>query len=381
MKAIVTALPGSSPASAWTRELAGLLERAPRGEDLASSSDHDLIDLIAALERGKGALGACQAHAEVVFRESPDRRAEAPGGRAGGARQRGRGSGRACPQNHSETCFGSAGRPPDPRRDAAPHHQAPRAGRDQRMGGCRSCEERARPQRRGSSARRPGARGEAPRYDGVGLGRATRARAQELDPAAAVKRASRAVAERRVSIRPAPDGMSILHAILPTKDGVACFKALTRESKSAKSWGMLAEKGRLWRIRSSSGSQGRRASTAYSCRGHSAHDRYDVLACGEQVCVDGGFPIPGRAVRDIALGVVSAPAEEPSRASDRPGAPGAPGAPVTEHSSQTPPMSRQRMCHHSTRRFSKPPQNRRRGTKPAVQRTARRFRLLATGAR
>lgn len=58
------------------------------------------------------------------------------------------------------------------------------------------------------------------------LGDLARAHAYRLDPAAAVARRSRAESERRVSLRPAPDCMTLLTALLPVKDGVACFAAL-----------------------------------------------------------------------------------------------------------------------------------------------------------
>ncbi|KYH43707.1 hypothetical protein AZH51_02570 [Branchiibius sp. NY16-3462-2] len=53
-----------------------------------------------------------------------------------------------------------------------------------------------------------------------------RAAAYRLDPAAAVARRARAKRERRVSLRPAPDTMTWLTALLPVKDGVACIAAL-----------------------------------------------------------------------------------------------------------------------------------------------------------
>lgn len=50
--------------------------------------------------------------------------------------------------------------------------------------------------------------------------------AQQLDAQACVLRARRAVTERRVSIRPAPDTMAYLTALLPAAQGVAVYAAL-----------------------------------------------------------------------------------------------------------------------------------------------------------
>lgn len=71
------------------------------------------------------------------------------------------------------------------------------------------------------------------RLDGVGDAALT-ARAKEiayrLDPHAVVDRASRAEAERTVTIRPAPDTMAYVTALLPVAQGVSVYAALKREA-------------------------------------------------------------------------------------------------------------------------------------------------------
>lgn len=52
--------------------------------------------------------------------------------------------------------------------------------------------------------------------------------AQRLDPAAAVRRNRRALGDRRVSTRPAPDGMLYFTALVPLVQGVAMYAALKR---------------------------------------------------------------------------------------------------------------------------------------------------------
>jgi hypothetical protein len=54
--------------------------------------------------------------------------------------------------------------------------------------------------------------------------------AYRLDPESVVQRRRRAERELRVSLRPAPDVMSQLSALLPVRDGVAMHAALTREA-------------------------------------------------------------------------------------------------------------------------------------------------------
>lgn len=58
------------------------------------------------------------------------------------------------------------------------------------------------------------------------LAGAARAAAYRADPEAAVARRSKAEKDRRVSLRPAPDCMTLLTALLPVADGVACYAAL-----------------------------------------------------------------------------------------------------------------------------------------------------------
>ncbi len=50
------------------------------------------------------------------------------------------------------------------------------------------------------------------------------------DPEAAVERCRTARSDRRVTLRPAPDTMSILSGLLPVEQGVACLAALDREA-------------------------------------------------------------------------------------------------------------------------------------------------------
>ncbi|HXD28381.1 MAG TPA: DUF222 domain-containing protein [Arthrobacter sp.] len=66
--------------------------------------------------------------------------------------------------------------------------------------------------------------------DGVGdrrLVAMARALAARLDAAAVVRRARKAVGDRHVSLRPAPDTMGILSVVLPVGQAVAVFKALS----------------------------------------------------------------------------------------------------------------------------------------------------------
>jgi hypothetical protein len=60
---------------------------------------------------------------------------------------------------------------------------------------------------------------------------AVRAAAIRRDPRSVAQRASHAASERTVSLRPAPDCMAYLTALLPVQQGVAVYAALTRQSR------------------------------------------------------------------------------------------------------------------------------------------------------
>lgn len=68
---------------------------------------------------------------------------------------------------------------------------------------------------------------------------ADRARAigYRLDPGAALRRTSKATADRRVTARPAPDTMLSLNALLPVAQGVAAYAALRKHAQSLRAQG------------------------------------------------------------------------------------------------------------------------------------------------
>lgn len=77
------------------------------------------------------------------------------------------------------------------------------------------------------------------------LDTAARALAYELDPRSVVARSSKATGERRVSIRPAPDTMAYLTALLPVAQGVAAYAALVKTADSARAQGDSRSRGQI----------------------------------------------------------------------------------------------------------------------------------------
>jgi hypothetical protein len=85
-------------------------------------------------------------------------------------------------------------------------------------------------------------------FDGAGdktIISAAQAAAYRRDPRSVTQRASRAAAERHVSLRPAPDTMTYLTALLPVAQGVAVHAALSRHADSLRSGGDTRSRGQI----------------------------------------------------------------------------------------------------------------------------------------
>ena len=85
-------------------------------------------------------------------------------------------------------------------------------------------------------------------FDGAGDRRiiaAARAAAYRRDPRTVTQRASHAATERHVSLRPAPDTMCYLTALLPAAQGVAMYAALTRHADTLRNAGDPRTRGQL----------------------------------------------------------------------------------------------------------------------------------------
>jgi hypothetical protein len=77
------------------------------------------------------------------------------------------------------------------------------------------------------------------------VGRAARGLAAQLDPESVARRASKAAAERSVSLRPAPDTMSYLSGLLPVAQGVAAYAALDRRARELTAAGDARGRGQI----------------------------------------------------------------------------------------------------------------------------------------
>ena len=153
------------------------------------------------------------------------------------------------------------------------------------------------------------------RLNGMGdarLAAAAKTIAYRLDPHAVVDRAAKAETERTVSIRPAPDTMTYLTALLPVAQGVSVYAALRREADTCvdgRSRGQVMADTLVERI------SGRSAATAMPIAVNLVlSDETLFGASNEPADVNGYGPIPAT----VARGLISrAVGDERSRATLR----------------------------------------------------------------
>jgi hypothetical protein len=127
-----------------------------------------------------------------------------------------------------------------------------------------------------------------------------------LDPASVVERRRRAEKERRVTLRPAPDVMSQLSALLPVKDGVAVFAALTAAADTAIGTGDLRSRGQVMADTLVARVTGRDPRDEGADPGATINVILpDTVLTGQTDAgahVEGYGPIPGDLARDLAAG-------------------------------------------------------------------------------
>lgn len=218
---------------AWVTRLA----RGAGSSELDSLGQAELLDLVTGLERLKNAAAAAQARVGVTFDQAVRREAVAEG-------------------ESPDGLGGSIGAQLALARRESPHRGSRHLGLAKavvlemphthaaltdgvitewtatllvRETACLSVEDRGRVDAR--LAHRLG------RESDRALGKAAAAAAYELDPHSFVTRGRKAVADRRVTIRPAPDVMSLLTAFLPAAQGVACHAALDQAARQARATG------------------------------------------------------------------------------------------------------------------------------------------------
>ena len=143
------------------------------------------------------------------------------------------------------------------------------------------------------------------------LAAACQKEAYRLDPESYVTRRRHAEADRRVTLRPAPDAMTWLSALLPVKDGVAVKAALTRRADAARAAGDPRGKGQLeadtlvTSVLTAVGDPDREVPDRAAVPVSLGLVMTDQALCGtsdEPAYVEGYGPVPAELAREIVAG-------------------------------------------------------------------------------
>ena len=232
-----------SPAVLSTAELSGLVERLCHLD--ADVDDAERIDQIRALEMIKSACAAAQARVTVGFAES-QRAAQRAAGVKASDLGRGIGSQVALARRDSASRGGRHLGLAEALVHEMPHTLAAleagltsewRATIVVRETACLSAEHRGLVDE--ELAER------LPRLGDLRVERQARAAAYRLDPQAFMRRIRGAVADRRVTCRPAPDTMARLSGFLPAALGVAAYAALARTADELRADGDERSRGQI----------------------------------------------------------------------------------------------------------------------------------------
>ena len=218
-----------------TADLAAFLRRLPTLD--AGVPDSERVDQLALLEAVKAAAAGAQAKVAVAFAAS---QVEAQAAEGVPARERGRGvAGQVALARRESAHAGSRHLGlAQALHTELPHTRAHlAAGRVSEWAATVVCRETAHLDSELRGRVDAAVAADMPSWSPQRTEREVRALAQRLDPAAAVARAARAMKDRRVTLRPAPDTMAILTATLPVTQGVAAYAAFTRAASEATATG------------------------------------------------------------------------------------------------------------------------------------------------
>jgi hypothetical protein len=121
-----------------------------------------------------------------------------------------------------------------------------------------------------------------------------------LDPASALERARRAESERSVTLRPAPDTMTYLTALLPVAQGVAAYAALAREADSVRATGDERGRGQIMADTLVARLTGQAVASDVPVEVHLVMNESTLLGEGHEAAILSSFgPLPACLARDL----------------------------------------------------------------------------------
>ena len=243
------AAPDAGVSGTWARDLIDAVASfRPDAAGTEPADGAELIDLLRALEDLKSAASAAQARIAVAF-DAARRRADAAAGVPAEERGRGVAAQVALARRESPARGSRLHGLAKALVSEMPHTLAAletgqlnewRATLLVKETACLSAEDRCAVDEELAA--------DTGTFDGAGdkvIIAAARTAAYRRDPRSVTQRASRAATERHVSLRPAPDTMTYLTALLPVAQGVAVHAALSRHADTLRSGGETRSRGQI----------------------------------------------------------------------------------------------------------------------------------------
>lgn len=132
------------------------------------------------------------------------------------------------------------------------------------------------------------------------LDSAVKAMAHEFDRGAFLKRLARAETERCVILRPAPDGMTWMSALLPLKHGVDAVKSLTALADAAREAGDTRNNGQLMARSGPFHRLHARPRLARAANGHE-HGRSGAGVAAQALCPSGVRGVDGHGLQGTVV--------------------------------------------------------------------------------
>lgn len=150
--------------------------------------------------------------------------------------------------------------------------------------------------------------GDAELLAGLGtrqLAAEVRKRTAALDPASVVRRHAQAVADRTVTVRPAPEGMAYVTGLVPMSQGVACWANLKRSADAAVAQGDERSRGQVMADLFVERLTGQTAAADVPVAVDLVMSDASLLGAGHEPAVLPGFgPVPTQVARELVARAV-----------------------------------------------------------------------------
>ncbi|MCY7396156.1 MAG: 13E12 repeat family protein [Nocardioides sp.] len=142
-----------------------------------------------------------------------------------------------------------------------------------------------------------------------GLAAQARSRSAVLDPASVVRRARRAETQRCLTLRPAPDTMAYLTALVPVAQGVAAYAAMSRGAEALRGAGDLRSRGQLMADLLVERLTGQEEADAVPVSVDLVISDASLFGAGHEPAVLGAVAVPAQVARELVARALETPTD------------------------------------------------------------------------